>query len=74
MSRDSIGSNKEEVNELEQEKKQHSETRKALDSLRLEYNGCKEELMILQEENERVKIKFKDLKEIVDLSKVSKDI
>ena len=40
----------------------------------MEYNGCKEELIILQEENERVKIKFKDLKEIVDLSKVSKNI
>ena len=31
---------------------------------------CKDEIMNLQEKNERLKIKFKDLKEIVDLSKV----
>ena len=40
-----------EISELEQEKKKREETRRALDSLRTEYNGCRKELMIFQEEN-----------------------
>ena len=63
---------KEATNELEQEKKKHGQTRKALESLRMEYYGCKNELMNLQEKNLWLKILFKYLKEIVDISKVGR--
>lgn len=39
-----------------------------LEALQTVFKGCKEELMIVQEEKERLKIKVKDLIEIVDIT------
>ena len=52
---------------LEIEKKMHRETKKALEALQAEFKGCKDELMIVQEEKERLKIKFNDLNEIKNI-------
>ena len=61
--------------DVEQERKLHMETKKALQALQIEYKCCKSELMIVQEERERLKIKVNDFKAIIDInSENSKDI
>ena len=55
------------ISEIDKEKKMHLNTKKSLDTLNVEYNSCKKELSAVQEEKERLKIKVKDLEELVRL-------
>ena len=54
--------------ELINEKKIHNVTKKELQALKVEYKLCKEELMNVQEEKDRLKIKVNNLTYIVDIS------
>ena len=47
---------------LKQEIKDHNETKKSLKALEVEYNKCKTELRVVNEEKERLKIEGNDLK------------
>ena len=59
---------KKPLSEVDKERKLHMETKKELEALKNEYKHCKEELMIVQEEKERLNIKVKDFKAIIDIS------
>ena len=48
----------------------HMNTKKELEALHVEYAACKNELGTVQEEKERLKIKVKDLDELLKLNKV----
>ena len=50
------------------------ETKKSLAALEKEYNLCREELKVVQEEKERYKTHSKDLESIINLSNPSKVI
>ena len=59
---------------LNQEIKNHNETKKILQNLEIEYKNCKQELRIVSEEKERLKIERNDLKKINSVSKhIQKD-
>ena len=57
----------EEHSQLKHEKTMHQETKKALNALQLQFNQCKNELMVVQEEKERLSIKVNDLKATIDI-------
>ena len=59
------------LSELDKEKKCHRETKKSLAALEKEYNSCREELKVVQEEKERYKTRSKDLESIINLSNPS---
>ena len=65
--------NKDEIiknlrSELSKEKKEHKETKKNLEALEKEYRDCESEMVRSHEEKERMKIKEKDLTEIIELN------
>ena len=57
------------MNDFEQERKDHNKTKKSLEALVIEYSACKKELGGVQEDKERLKIKVKDLEDLIRLSK-----
>ena len=56
---------------LKQEIKDHNETKKSLKALEVEYNKCKTELRVVNEEKERLKIEGNDLKKVNSVTKNS---
>ena len=48
----------------------HTDTKKALSALNVEYTSCKKDLSLVREEKERLKIKVKDLEELAKLKEV----
>ena len=76
-SREGDGKNEENNSisaQLENEKKDHKKTKKAFEVIEREYKDCKEELKVIQEKYERIKIKDKDIRDVLDLSKQPKDV
>ena len=57
--------------ELVKERKQHSNTKKALKSLEDEFQKCKAELRHASEETERFKVENKDLKAVINLTNIN---
>ena len=57
--------------ELVKERKQHSNTKKALKSLEDEIQKCKAELGHASEETERFKVENKELKAVVELTNIN---
>ena len=63
--------NKKEENDnaLIKERKDHSNTKKTLKAIEVQFMKCKAELRCSEEERERFKIENKDLKAVIDLTK-----
>ena len=62
------------LSDIEKERKEHSQTKKSLEALNIEYSAGNKELGVVQEDKERLKIKVKDLEEFAGLSKNNETI